>query len=674
MVKRAVVAIFLIIAVASFVRFYRISHHSLWDDEIATADTVKQSVSNLLFTLATQDATPPLFYLAAHNWLKVGYSEAWLRLFSAIFSIATVVVIFLFAKMLFGLRAAVFSGLISALWPLGVYTAQEFRAYAMLTFFVSLTLYSFAALLNGKKWAVWVFPLSTVLGFLTHYYFSFVLIVLIVYFILWWVRVWNIVRSKSSEIFRLVYYVSKSSGVIGKSVAAQGLNEFTGRLKPWFLATVGFISAMALVAIAFVFWFKFFIVQLALAQSWRPPVEPSKILADIGLGLTLSSLPVLDLMRNFWTSWYFIIALLGWAIFTIAGLLVRHARLYMLGSSLGLVALLLVVCKGVHIFDLRAAVCIFPAFAVWVGAGFDNLWTREKFRPAALLASTAVFAGSFVSLYHHYFDPRFERQNWKEAANYVRVQTTDDTSLLSYIRSKALGLEYYLGKNLNYLIEDADAFSKATDRDKFFADRAESLAKSCRIVLLDYHGRFFDPHDVLREKLKKDHTLIEVRSWTSYDSRTDFSIWVYDCSKKIENISLAENIDFSRLDSAPQIIDGFSLPIAGMRFMGDRGRIVLSTNDLLKRCFELVFYVQFDFFDGVPFKVRVEQGGIEKGSIVVDKTGTYRIIAPMEVLPSQPTFIDIISEKTFIPSEVLQTDEKTPRSISAISAALVKCP
>lgn len=672
--RRNFLAIFLIIVVASFVRFYRISHHSLWDDEIMTADTVKLPISRLLFVLATQDATPPLFYLIAHNWVKVGYSEAWLRLLCASFSVATVVVIFLFAKTLFGPRVAIFSGFVSSFWPLGVYTAQEFRAYALLILFVSLTLYAFVALLFGKKWAVWGFPISAALGFLTHYYFSFVLAVLAFYFILWWVRAWRIVRTRASEILRLIYYISKSFGATGKSVAIRGLRELIVRINPWLKASVSSFLALVLVSIAFLFWFKFFIVQLAVAQSWRPYIEPLKMLADIALGLTVSSLPVLDSMRSFWTSWYFIVALLGWALLIFAGFSAKTARLFTIGLPLSFVAILLIVCQQIHLFDLRATACIFPTFMVWAGAGFDNLWMRKKLRPVALIASTAIFAGSLVSLYHYYFDPRFERQNWKDAADYVRAQMTDDTLIVSYIRSKALGLEYYLGKNLNYLIEDADALSKITDRDGFFSERAESFAKSCRIVLLDYHGQFFDPHDVLRKRLKKDHTLVEVKSWTSYDSRTDFSIWIYDRSKKVEDISLSERIDFSRLDSAPQIIDGFSPPIMGMRFMGNRGKVALSTSDLKKKCFELAFYVHFDFFDGKPFKVWVEQDGAEKGYVVVDKEGTYQITAPIEVFPNQTVLIDIVSEKTFVPSEVLQTDEKTPLSIGAISAAIVKCP
>ena len=672
--KRAITAFLLIIAVATFSRFYRISHHSLWDDEIATADTVKQPIAKLFVILATQDAAPPLFYLLAHDWVKAGYSEAWLRALAAIFSVASVVVIFLFAQMLFGLRAAVFSGLVSALWPLGVYSGQEFRSYALLIFFSSLTFFSFAALLYGKKWAAWVFPVSLALGFVTHYYFVFVLAVIVLYFILWWLKAWKIVQSKGTNILRTIYCMSKSSGISGKASTVISLGEFINRLTPWMRASVSFIFGLVLVAVAFVFWLKFFLVQLVVVQSWRPYVEPWKILADLGLGLTVSSLPMLNIMRSFWLSWPFLVVLLGWTILMVSGIFVRAARLYIVGSFLGFVALLVLVCKGIHIFDLRAAICIFPIFAIWVGSGFDNLWVRKGFRPVALAASIAIFAGSLGSIYHHYFDPRFERQNWKDAAKYVRLQMAGDTPVASYLRFKALGLEYYLHQNLTYLIDDVESFSKLADRDQFLGKRADEIAKNCRVVLLDYHGRFLDPHNVLRERLRKDHTLVEVKSFASYDPRADFSIFVYDCAKKIDDVSLSESIDFSRLDSEPQILDGFSQPIAGGRFMGERGKIVLSTQDATKRCFELIFYVNLDFFDGEPFKVKVEQNGVERGSVVVDKTGIFNIRAPIDVFLGRPTVIDIFSEKTFVPSEVIRTDETIPRSINAVSAGIVKCP
>ncbi|HDH97026.1 MAG TPA: hypothetical protein ENF73_04800, partial [Proteobacteria bacterium] len=165
--RRAILALVLVLIAAAALRFYRISHHSLWDDELATADTVRAAPSRLLNILAAQDVTPPLFYLVAHYWVKLGTSERWLRTLPALLSTATVVLIFLLARTLFGLRAAVFAGVASALWPLGIYMAQEFRANAVLSFLTALTLYSFVELLNGRRWAVWVFPLSVALGVVT---------------------------------------------------------------------------------------------------------------------------------------------------------------------------------------------------------------------------------------------------------------------------------------------------------------------------------------------------------------------------------------------------------------------------------------------------------------------------------------------------------------------------
>jgi len=672
--KRTLFVLIVVLLVAAGLRFYRISHHSLWDDEIATADTVQLPVPKLLNVLATQDATPPLFYLIAHGWVKLGYSEAWLRTLSVLFSVAAVALTFLLARMLFGFRAAVFSGAVSALWPLGIYIAQEFRAYAVLLFFSALTFYSLAALLRGKRWALWVFPLSVALGVVTHYYFIFIFAVVACYLVLWWFKTWNAVRSGIGNFLVRAYDISRTFGVRGKSLALQGVAELQSRLKPWWRVSWGFLSAVAFSAAVFLLWLKYFFVQLAMAQSWRPYVGSREIIIDVLLGLTVSSLPLLDVMRVFWFSWPFVLALFGWTVFLVAGLFVMRARLLVVGSLFGFLIVLLVACRGIPMFDLRAASAIFPLFALWTGAGFDLLWRKAGLRVVAVISLALVLAGSVLSLHHYYFDPRFERQNWREAAELVRSEVGRGAVAVSYLRFKALGLEYYLCDELSYLIEDTESFFRLTDRDEFLVKRSDELAENCRVVLLDYHGVFFDPKDVLRSRLRQDHTLTAVRSWESYDPRTNFAVWIYDCSKRIEDVELSSFIDFSELESEPQILGGFTRPLANGRFMGERGRLALSASDLAKGCLELEFYAPYEFFDGGPFEVWVEQDGVERGSVRVDESGMYRLCAPIEVVPHQPVLIDIISERTFVPAEVIRTDELSPRSINVVSASVVQCP
>lgn len=139
----------LIVSVALILRIYQLGTESLWVDEqfsIRDARTL-----NL--------GTRPLYYLLLHFWMKLGTSDAWLRLLSVPFSLASVVLTYLLARRLVSESTARLAALLMAVSPLCVGYAQEIRMYALslcLTLLGTLSLVRFMERPQIPQFGLWV--------------------------------------------------------------------------------------------------------------------------------------------------------------------------------------------------------------------------------------------------------------------------------------------------------------------------------------------------------------------------------------------------------------------------------------------------------------------------------------------------------------------------------------
>lgn len=189
-----------VLLLALGLRVYHLDTQSLWYDEAVTAQVAGQGISELTRWTA-EDIQPPLFYYVVGGWTRlVGRGEWALRFPSVFFGALTVALLWaaarrLFGKSYFGRHAAACAALLSAVYPLYVYYAQEARMYTQLTFFSALAGYallrtaaadvrrsdhdgrlsSFRLRLWSARW--WIaFVLAAVAMLYTHYFGVFLLL------------------------------------------------------------------------------------------------------------------------------------------------------------------------------------------------------------------------------------------------------------------------------------------------------------------------------------------------------------------------------------------------------------------------------------------------------------------------------------------------------------------
>jgi hypothetical protein len=156
------VLLFLILAVAAFVRFDRIAAPSLWMDEIWSVEMAmghgsahdhlapnvihhdQPDLTGLaeaapwwsIITHLGGVTHPPFYFVVLRWWIDLfGTGPAAIRSLSAIFSLGAILVLFDLCRFLHGPRIALFAAGISALAIAQIEFAQESRGYPMLIFF-----------------------------------------------------------------------------------------------------------------------------------------------------------------------------------------------------------------------------------------------------------------------------------------------------------------------------------------------------------------------------------------------------------------------------------------------------------------------------------------------------------------------------------------------------------
>ena len=148
---------------------------SFWRDEAFSVLVAERPVLTFFTKLGFE---PPVYYLLLHFWMKIfGESEIATRSLSLLgFGLATAVVI-IWAEKLF--KKSYFSWYLPLLFflnPMLLYYAFEVRTYAWYTLFAVLSMYA----LLEKKWIL--YAVSAILGFYTHTYFIFLILIHGIYF------------------------------------------------------------------------------------------------------------------------------------------------------------------------------------------------------------------------------------------------------------------------------------------------------------------------------------------------------------------------------------------------------------------------------------------------------------------------------------------------------------
>ncbi len=176
--KATTTFLLLLTLAAAWLRLSHLGSKSLWLDEGATVALARASWRHFAWVWWYGEANlQTVYFLLMRGWIHGGQSEAWLRLPSALFGIASVPLLYVVARRLATASVALASAALLAFSPAHVYYSQEARSYTLAIFLVLVSSYFFVRAVeegSRKDWVLW-----TVFGVLAFYSHDFAALVLV---------------------------------------------------------------------------------------------------------------------------------------------------------------------------------------------------------------------------------------------------------------------------------------------------------------------------------------------------------------------------------------------------------------------------------------------------------------------------------------------------------------
>jgi len=166
------------IIVVAAVLHWHIGQESLWLDEGASVGIVRLPWSAFLKLMYEHEANMVLYYLLLRGWMVFGASEAWLRALSAVFSVATIPVVYLIGREVRSRATGFVAALLFAVSPFAIAYAEEARSYSLVCLLVSAATW----FLLRRQWSCWAWMIG--LAVYAHFFALLVLAAHVLYLVI----------------------------------------------------------------------------------------------------------------------------------------------------------------------------------------------------------------------------------------------------------------------------------------------------------------------------------------------------------------------------------------------------------------------------------------------------------------------------------------------------------
>ena len=160
-----------IVALGTALRLRALGAKSFWLDEIASVVIARMPSNGFWHWLWTQEGNMALYYVMLRPWLRVHLGEATVRLLSVVPGIASLPLMYVLGKRLFGRFIGLLGALFLALSTCSVVYSQEARGYSWLLLGVVVSTYFFARLIEQPTFAIaCAYALAAGVTFYLHYF------------------------------------------------------------------------------------------------------------------------------------------------------------------------------------------------------------------------------------------------------------------------------------------------------------------------------------------------------------------------------------------------------------------------------------------------------------------------------------------------------------------------
>jgi mannosyltransferase len=153
-----------------------VGRHSLWLDETFSIAYSRSSTPELWHRFGLE-INMALYHGALHFWLLLGTGATTVRMLSVLFAVATVPVLYLLVRRLYGDTRATVACALLVVNPFYVQYAQEARAYSLALLFATGTTYLFVRAVQTRSRAAWTaYALAAGLATYAHLFLALVIV------------------------------------------------------------------------------------------------------------------------------------------------------------------------------------------------------------------------------------------------------------------------------------------------------------------------------------------------------------------------------------------------------------------------------------------------------------------------------------------------------------------
>lgn len=445
--------IWLVILLGFILRLIHLDQ-SLWLDE-ATQVILSQDSLKIIFLSHGADFHPPLSYVLMHFWIIFGTSEIWLRLLSVIFGILTIWVIYKFSTDVFNKKVGILSALFLSIAPYHIYYSQEARMYSEATFFAALSMYYFyKSIQKGKFIDSLVYVLSSVALIYTHYDGFFLIFSQLVYILIFKRNL--MIRFLKRVIFIIIIWLPWLPQFLLQLKNGSNIDEY---LPGWRdLLSVSFLKVLPLTL------FKFSFGRIDFDSLTLYIFAAVIVLSIFGYILYRGVKSANNEILKIFTFWLFIPIILA-----------------------------ILISFKLPIDQPFRVLYTLPAFYTLLALGILSL---TKFKKAFLFSIIGI---SIFGLALYYFNPKYWREDWREASNFVLEKSSADTIVLFAWPDPFPPYQYYAGSKFAKGV--VKKFPATLNEVKQTLSKVDSKKE---IYLFEYLQKLSDPNKFIQLTLKNN--------------------------------------------------------------------------------------------------------------------------------------------------------------------------
>ncbi|MEX2028063.1 MAG: glycosyltransferase family 39 protein [Candidatus Curtissbacteria bacterium] len=448
--------IWIIIILAFAIRLVSINQ-SLWLDEgINVNVAVGVAFKDLVLSYSMGDFHPPLYHVVLRAWILLfGSSEIAVRIPSVIFGAGTVFIVYKIAKNFYEEKTALIAATLLATSPLHIYYSQEARMYMMAAFFSTLSVYFFISILEKDTILKWLgFIASTTIMLYTDYLPYLLLPAYFLYIVVNRSRIHASTIRAAIPSFLLILVLLAPWLMLLPQQLSGGLG--TAAASPAWAQVVGAGSFKNL-AITYV---KFTIGRISHDNNviYALLFAPAGAFVLFLLGISLFRLSP---RRSILWYWLAVPILLGFAISFFIPVYSYFRVLFTLG-----------------------------AFYIILASAINTVnWTPLV---RTLLSLTLVI--NLVSATIYLGNPKFQRENWRGAVDYIGKNTTKQSVVLFESNFTTGPFDYYNTKN----IEAHGALDDFNAKNPEVESKVKTLTEGKnKVFLFQYLSQITDPQGLV---------------------------------------------------------------------------------------------------------------------------------------------------------------------------------